>query len=157
MAVAPGSLSKKVQAALYGTCWQPIHHFLPRLLPCCQVMFNARGKKFDTVRHGGAGKAGEAAAALFMLPTMAWATVQQEGLPIWCAYPPTPATSSIPSGAGPATFNPNPAPHTLAVQVMAAIGSNSERWGFFTVDLEFERRAGGGESSSSSSEGSSAS
>lgn len=41
--------------------------------------------------------------------------------------------------------------------VMAAIGSNSERWGFFTVDLEFERRAGGGESSSSSSEGSSAS
>ncbi len=41
---------------------------------------------------------------------------------------------------------------TLPLQVMAAIGSNSERWGFFTVDLEFERREGSSEGGSGSSE-----
>lgn len=29
------------------------------------------------------------------------------------------------------------------VQVMAALGSNSERWGIFQVSLEFERRGSG--------------
>ena len=37
---------------------------------------------------------------------------------------------------------------SLLLQVMAALGSTSERWGIFTVSLEFERRASG-----SSSEG----
>ncbi|KAL4424063.1 hypothetical protein ABPG75_001364 [Micractinium tetrahymenae] len=37
--------------------------------------------------------------------------------------------------------------------VMAAIGSNSERWGFFTVDLEFERRAGSSGGSEGGSKG----
>ena len=37
---------------------------------------------------------------------------------------------------------PLPVLHLLQFDtVMAALGSNSERWGIFTIDLEFERPA----------------